>query len=63
MALGIYLSNYQVVGLDDLFWKALKPYLQIKKMGMIFVKGRQKQVVWYDLEQFEYLRMKEMEKL
>jgi hypothetical protein len=59
----IHLSNYQVVGLDDLFWKALKPYLQIKKMGMIFVEGRQKQGVWNDVEQFEYLRMKEMEKL
>lgn len=58
-----HLRNYQVVGLDDLFWKALKPYLQIKKMGMIFVKGKQKEGVWNDLEQFEYLRMKEMKKL
>lgn len=35
----------------------LKPCLQIKKMGMIFLSGNSDEGIWYDLEQFEYLQM------
>lgn len=51
------LESYQIVGLDELFWKELKPCLQIKKMGMIFLSGNSDEGIWYDLEQFEYLQM------
>lgn len=51
------LESYQIVGLDELFWKELKSCLQIKKMGMIFLSGNSDEGIWYDLEQFEYLQM------
>jgi hypothetical protein len=31
------LKNYQVVGMDELFWIEIKKMLQTKKVGMIFV--------------------------
>ena len=56
------LGNYQVVGLDEVFWNELKPCLAGKRMGMIFVSGNSSEGMWNDTEQFEYLRICEMKK-
>lgn len=57
------LKTYQVVGLDELFWNELKPCLEVKGMGMIVVSRNSSEGIWYDLEQFEYLRMHEMKQM
>ena len=57
------LKNYQVVGLDELFWSELKLCLEVKGMGMIFVSRNSSEGIWNDSEQFEYLRMNEMKRL
>lgn len=47
----------QVVGLDDVAWRVLKPYLKKEHAGMVYYfqenKGK-----WMDIEHFEYYRNK-----
>ena len=56
------LINYQVVGMDEVFCLEIKGMLQMKKMGMIFVRENAIEGICNDGEQFEYLRLLEMRK-
>ena len=56
------LVNYQVVGLDDLYWKVLKSCLKIENLGMIYVEDDSNIGICNRVEQFDYLRMSEMRK-
>ena len=56
------LNNYQIVGMDELFWLEIKKILHLKKIGMIFVQENAIQGEYFDEEQFEYLRLTEIRK-
>lgn len=48
-------AEHKVVGLDEIAWKVLKPYLKRKKAGMFYFL-RDGGFKWYDIERFDYIR-------
>jgi hypothetical protein len=56
------MENFKSVGLDELFWRNLSPYLKSNQVGMIYVTGENSKGIWYSVDQFEFLRMKEIKK-
>lgn len=56
------LLNYQIVGMDEVFWLEVKKMLQMKKIGMILVRKNAIGGICNNGEQFEYLRLLEMKK-
>ncbi len=51
------LKNYQVVGMDELFWTVIKKMLKQLDFGMIFAQNDTAKGIYNDVEQFEYLRL------
>jgi hypothetical protein len=56
------MENFKSVGLDELFWRNLSPYLKSNQVGMIYVTGENSKGIWNSVDQFEFLRMKEIKK-
>lgn len=51
-------AEHKVVGLDEIAWKVLKPYLKQQNAGMLYYLPDGKGVIWNDVESFDYIRGK-----